>query len=91
MADSGVRMIQKHENPPCAPHIHPLENFFGIIKQKIYQNNWKAENRSQLEGKIRREITKIQQTEPEIFQKLFSNLKTKIAYAKKHGPQNVKN
>ena len=62
MADSGVRMIQKHENPPCAPQNHPIENFFGKIKQKTYQNNWKAENRSQLEGKIRREITKIQLT-----------------------------
>ena len=62
MADSGVRMIQKHENPPCAPQNHPIENFFGKIKQKTYQNNCKAENRSQLEGKIRREITKIQLT-----------------------------
>ena len=87
MADSGVRMIQKHENPPCAPQNHPIENFFGKIKQKTYQNNWKAENRSQLEGKIRREITKIQLTEPEIFQKLFANLKKKIAYVKNHGLQ----
>ena len=56
-----------------------------LLDKKIYQNNWKAENRSQLEGKIRIGITKNQQTEPEIFQKLLANLKKKIAFVKNHG------
>ena len=64
----------KHENPTCAPQIRPIGNFFGIIKQEIYQNNWKAENRFHLEGKIRREITKIQQNQK--FFKVAQNILT---------------
>ena len=41
MADSGARMIQKEEN---APYIRPIEKNFFKSKQKVYDNNWKAEN-----------------------------------------------
>ena len=51
----------------------------------------KAENRAQLEGRFKRCIKKIQEDQPEIFQKLFSNLISKIDYARIHGLQNVHN
>ena len=59
----GVRMIQKEENPPNAPPpIPPIENVFGILKQRVYNDNWKAENRAQLEDRFKRCVKKIQQT-----------------------------
>ena len=76
---------------PKCPQIHPTEKIFGILKQKVYDNNWKAENLAQLEGRIKRCIKKIQEDQPEIFQKLFSNLISKIDYARIHGLQNVHN
>ena len=87
----GIRMVQKDENPPCCPQIRPIENFFGILKQMVYAKNWKAENRAQLENKIRRVIKNIKDQEPEIFQNLFLNLKQKIVYAEKNGLQTLTN
>ena len=78
-------MVQKDENPPCCPQIRPIENFFGILKQRVYAKNWKAEN------KIRRVIKNIKDQEPEIFQNLFLNLKQKIVYAEKNGLQTLTN
>ena len=76
---------------PKCPQIHPTEKNFGILKQKVYDNNWKAENLAQLEGRIKRCIKKIQEDQPEIFQKLFSNLKSKIHDARIYGLQNIHN
>ena len=84
-------MVQKDENPPCCPQICPIEIFFGILKQRVYAKNWKAENRAQLENKIRRVIKNIKDQEPEIFQNLFLNLKQKIVYAEKNGLQTLTN
>ena len=87
----GIRMVQKDENPPCCPQIRPIENFFGILKQRVYAKNWKAENRAQLENKIRRVIKNIKDQEPEIFQNLFLNLKQKIVYAEENSLQTLTN
>ena len=57
----------------------------------VYAKNWKAENRAQLENKIRRVIKNIKDQEPEIFQNLFLNLKQKIVYAEKNGLQTLTN
>ena len=51
----------------------------------------KAENRAQLEGRFKRCIKKIQEDQPEIFQKLFSNLKYKIHDDRIYGLQNIHN
>ena len=90
MAFNDCTVIQKEGDPQMPPD-PPYRKNFGILKQKVYDNNWKAENLAHLEGRIKRCIKKIQEDQPEIFQKLFSNLKSKIDYARIHGLQNVHN
>jgi hypothetical protein len=48
MRDKSVNFVEKAENPPNMPEIRPIENFWGILKGLVYQNNWQAENLDQL-------------------------------------------
>ena len=56
VSNAGIRMVQKTENPPCCPQIRPIEKFFSLLKQCVYDKNWKAKNKNELENKIRRTI-----------------------------------
>jgi hypothetical protein len=44
MKGKSVNFVVKAENPPNMPEIRPIENFWGILKGLVYQNNWQAEN-----------------------------------------------
>ena len=52
--------ITKDVNPPNAPMICPIEMYWSILKQKVYENNWSAENCDQLIRKIKSCAKKIQ-------------------------------
>ena len=49
-------LICKNGNPPACPEIRPIENFFGIAKQEVYDKNWKAKNRDQLIRRLKQKI-----------------------------------
>ena len=38
----------REENPPNAPQIPPIEKFWGMLKMKVYEGNWTAQNHDQL-------------------------------------------
>ena len=58
------------------------ENFFGILKQKVYDNNWSANSRESLIRKIKKCATEIDQ---DIIIKMFDNLKNRIHLANETG------
>ena len=62
-----------------------------LQNKRVYEGNWKAETRTQLENKIRRTVKNIKESEPEIFRNLFLNLKEKIAHANKYGLETLTN
>ena len=75
-------IFAKEDNPPACPQIRPIEQFWSILKQKVYANNWSAQNRDQLIRKIRK-CTKEFDMAPIL--KMFDNLKVKIQKADQHG------
>jgi len=40
--------LPKIINPANAPKLHPIEDFWGILKINVYENNWSAKNERQL-------------------------------------------
>ena len=56
----------------------PIEVYWAILKQKVYENNWSAKNRDQLIRKIKSCEKKI---ESSTYQNLFATLKTKMRHA----------
>ena len=82
LSDHGIAYVEKHENPPNAPHIRPIENYWGILKMKVYENNWSADNRDQM---IRRIKSKIKEIDQNMVAGMFDNLKAKIHLANTNG------
>ena len=37
-------MIQKCKNPPNVREAQPIEDFWSILKGKVYEDCWKADN-----------------------------------------------
>ena len=47
MHQNGLKFVPKDQNPPAAPQIRPIEQFWSTLKQKVYEGNWSAKDRNQ--------------------------------------------
>ena len=82
MKEQDLYFIAKEDNPPATPQIRPIEQFWSMLKTKVYENNWSAKNRDQLIRKIQK-CAKEFDMAPII--KMFDHLKAKIRKADQHG------
>ena len=80
--DNGIAYVEKTENPPNAPQIRPIENYWGILKIKVYEGNWSANTREQLIGRVKIKEKEVYQT---IVIKMFEKLKAKVHMANENG------
>jgi hypothetical protein len=39
-----IKVVPKELNPPNLPQVRPIENFWGILKRRVYLNGWTAES-----------------------------------------------
>ena len=78
LANEQITTITKQQNPPNAPAIRPIENFWGSLKQAVYDGNWRASTKKQL---IRRIRQKVREVDVQVCQRLMSTLKTKVRRA----------
>ena len=70
-----MKFLQDHEkaeNPPNAPMIRPIENYWAILKMHAYEGNWTTKSR---ESMIRRIKKKQQEINQDIVIKMLENLK----------------
>ena len=74
--------MKKNENPPSAPQIRPIENYWGMLKMKVYEGNWSAKNRENL---IRRIKMKQKEINQDTVIRMFENLKEKVHKANESG------
>jgi len=82
LEEHKIPFIKKEENPPNTPQIRPIEQFWGLLKQRVYAGNWSAKNTDHLAQRIR---TKAREIEPEVFAKLFQGLRAKIRLGARKG------
>jgi predicted transcriptional regulator len=47
-----IEFVPKYMNPANAPKLRPIEDFWGILKQKVYEKGWSAKPIDQLEKNI---------------------------------------
>ena len=48
-----IEFVPKYLNPANAPKTRPIEDFWGILKGKVYAKNWSAKSIPELKRKIR--------------------------------------
>ena len=46
--ENNVNFVRKNDSPVNVPECRPIENFWAILKQQVYKNNWRAKNVKQL-------------------------------------------
>ena len=67
LCENLVHHVDKKDNTTNLPEARPIEDFWALVKNKVYENNWKAKHLEQLEVKIRKclkemDISTIQRT-----------------------------
>ena len=82
MRKNGIAYVEKDENPPNAPQIRPIGNYWGILNMKVYEGNWSAKDREAL---IRRIKIKQKEINQGTVIKMFENLKEKVHMANENG------
>ena len=48
LCDNGIAFVEKIDNPANALQIRPIENYWGILKMKVYKRNWTAKTKDHL-------------------------------------------
>ena len=82
LRENGIAYVEKDENPPNSPQIRPIENYWGILKMKVYDGNWSAKDREAL---IRRIKVKQKEIDQDVVIKMFDKLKQKVHNANQNG------
>ena len=49
------------DNPANLPEVRPIEDFWYILKAKVYENNWEAKTLHQLEIRIKKSLKEVNQ------------------------------
>ena len=58
---NSINYVKKAENPANCPEVRSIENFWSILKGKVYESNWEVNNLKELEVRIRFCLSKIGQ------------------------------
>ena len=59
MIESKINFVEKYENPANLPECRPIEQFWAILKEKVYKRNWRAKNLDQLRKRIRLMVAQV--------------------------------
>lgn len=75
--------MPKEVNPPNVPQARPIEDFWGLLAQKVYSGGWEAKNRQQLINKIRYQLKKIDLS---VVQNTMKGIRGKLRKIEDEGP-----
>lgn len=82
MRQNNINFVEKNENPANVPEVRPIENYFGYLKGKVYEDGWEAKNLDQLARKIRKCLKNI---DLKVIQELFSNTRARLDKVRRYG------
>ena len=54
LCEDLIHHVDKVDNPANLPEVRPIEDFWSILKAKVYENNWEAKTLHQLEVRIKK-------------------------------------
>ena len=77
-----VKFVAKDDNPPNVPETSPIEDFWGILKERVYKNGWVAKTLPQLRRRIKYCIAKFDQ---ELAQGLAQSTMSRLRFVRRNG------
>lgn len=77
-----VNYVPKSINPANVPKVRPIEDFWGVLKQKVYENDWSAKDLDQLKQRIKWAFS---QVPAETFQSICTSIHKRLRTVAKYG------
>jgi hypothetical protein len=78
----NVNYVAKEDNPANLPEARSIEDFWAILKGRVYAKAWKAENTRQLSNRIK---LCLRQMDPTLVQRLAESTKKRIDKIRRNG------
>lgn len=83
MSENNIKFVPKCANPPNIPKARPIENFWTLLCQKVYEDGWEAKSNQQLKNRIKLCARKVDMN---VVQKMIGGIKSKLRKIEDHGP-----
>ena len=61
LCDNLIHHVEKVDNHANLPEVRPIEDFWAILKAKVYENNWEAKTLHELEVRIKKCLKEVDQ------------------------------
>ncbi len=78
----NINFVPKEDNPPDVSQLRPIEDFWYVLKCKVYDNNWEAKSAKHLQNRI---ALKLKEFDLEFVQSLLKKVMTNIRKASRIG------
>ncbi|CAF4293957.1 unnamed protein product, partial [Rotaria sordida] len=75
LQEKNIPFVPREKNPPNIPQIRPVEDLWGILKQKVYAQNYEAKSLDQLARRIRE---KIKELDKRMIQDMMFDIRSKL-------------
>ena len=82
LREESIHFVAKEDNPSNLPEARSIEDFWAILKTRVYANAWKAENTRQLTNRIKLCLRKM---EPDLVQRLAEGTKKRMDHIRRNG------
>ena len=79
---SHVRYVPREKNPPNVPQLRPIEDFWGLMKQRVYKGGWSAKSDEGLKRRIRQAL---QEIDLEVVHGMMRAVPKRVRAAKRNG------
>ena len=82
LCKNKVQYVTKTDNPPNLQECLPIEDFWSILKGKVYEKNWQAKTLHQLHLRIRKCLREVAMN---LEKRLFESTRPRLSKIKSHG------
>ncbi len=86
LLEHQINFIPKQTNPPKLPKARPIEDFWSMLADKVYDGGWEAKTELQLKRRISQ---KIKQIDFGIVQNMVETVRTKLRKVEDKGPFSI--
>lgn len=81
--DENLNYVAKVDNPPNVPQARPIETFWAILQQQVYEDGWQTDDKHLLALRIKQ---KLRNFDVNLVQTLMEPVRTKLRKIADKGP-----
>ena len=80
MNEKKINFVKREDNPANVSECRPIEDFWSVLKGKVYENNWQGENFKKLQNRIKYCLSKMDKS---LVQRLSESTRRRLEYVRR--------